>query len=275
MALHEPRAFLDADEAQPALVAGPGDVESLTVVGRRQRGPIIGARLPDRDVPRIPVFRRLPERFLRDPKPRQRDRLGRRFDADVRDQTDLDVVLALHLRAVRLESGDQPDVLQHARMKIVREQPQRFGHPGDARVNVGEGPLNGAPVDVAPAQQIADLDGDAGHFLTGIVMQVARDAPALGFLADDQPSGQVAAQRQRPFRLGDVAHDAQHAIVLYAHQARFEVADSFKRKLVLDDDRILGLTRLFERGHQQVGRRWRQNLADFSADELLRRCKQQ
>ena len=93
-------------------------------------------------VPGVSVSGSVSDCFLRDSKQRQCH--GRRFRLDftISDEPDLHVVLSLRFGAVCFERGDQPDVLQHARMKIVREQAKGFGDSADPRMDGGQNLLN-------------------------------------------------------------------------------------------------------------------------------------
>ena len=70
-------------------------------------------------MPRASVFHGIAERFLRDPKERQRHRRGNRFDFARGLQAHAHVVLTLDLDAVRFDRRYEADVLQDARMQVV------------------------------------------------------------------------------------------------------------------------------------------------------------
>ena len=75
---------------------------------------------------------------------------------------------------------------------------------------------------------LIDLDVEQGNFLAEIVVQFARDALALFFLAVEQPAGEVAVQFVGALRLGGLAHDRDRAFAVGAHQPRLE--DSAARR---------------------------------------------
>jgi len=98
-------------------------------------------------------------------------------------------MMTVDLATMRLEGSHEAEMLQDTGMQIVREESKVLGNAGGSGVQRGERHLNGVIPGVASVLQIADVDGNPRHFLAGIVMQIARDACALGFLRADQPAG--------------------------------------------------------------------------------------
>ena len=106
-------------------------------------------------------------------------------------------------------------------------------------------------------------------------MQLARDSPPLGLLAGNEPAGQIAIERVRPFGVGHVAHHAEHAIAAGVDDASFEIASVVQREVVFDDDGVLPLTGTLDGLHDHLGQSRRHDVADLLADEHARRREQQ
>src|SRR5882672_10109112 len=101
-------------------------------------------------------------------------------------------MMTVDLGTMRLEGRHETEMLQDTWMQFVREESKVFGNAGGSGAHRGERRLNRVIPDAASVQQIADVDSNPRDFLAGIVMQVARDACALGFLCVDQPASQRA-----------------------------------------------------------------------------------
>src|SRR5262249_61092869 len=96
------------------------------------------------------------------------------------------------------------------------------------------------------AADLFDADVQERDLLAYIVVQFASDALAFDFLAGDQPSGEVAVERDDPFRVGHVTDDAEDAVVASVDDTGFEVPDLVERQVVLDDHRVPTPTRAFD-----------------------------
>jgi hypothetical protein len=46
-----------------------------------------------------------------------------------------------------------------------------------------------------PLSYLTDVNGDAGHLLAGVVVQVAGNPGALGFLGGNEPAGELTDSR--------------------------------------------------------------------------------
>jgi hypothetical protein len=214
LTLHDPRALLDAHQTQPAVLAGASDIKTYTVVNNRQRQRIIAACESHGGVLRTSMSCGVSECFLRNAKQRQRYGWNRGLDVPLRAELHLDVVVTLDFDAVRLEGRNEPDMLEHARMKVMGEEPKRFGNAGHTRVNRGERLSNGDIPDIASVHEIADVDGNPRHLLARIVVQVARDARAFRLLCCNEPAGEI---------LNLSVTRAEHVLALFAFRdLRFE-----------------------------------------------------
>jgi hypothetical protein len=101
--------------------------------------------------------------------------------------------LPLDLGALRLQRRHQPDVMKDAGVQAMREQAKTFGDAGSPSLKVAERRPDCANFHLAGSlPQVTDVHADGGDILAHAVVQLARDARALGFLRGNQPPGKVA-----------------------------------------------------------------------------------
>src|SRR5262245_30655220 len=231
VALDEARPLLDAHESDAgAAPAGSVDLETAAVVSDDERQVAIHARERHPRVPGMAMPGAVAECLLRDAEERQRDQLADGLDVPVDEELDADVMMPLHFVAVRLQGSDEADMLQDAGMQAVRHQAETLRHVLGAFLHRPKQLLHvAAPDFTAAPSQMAQIDTHRRNLLAHVVVQVAGDSRALGLLARNQASGEIATPLLRVFRFGDVADDAQNAAVLGADEARFELAEPATR----------------------------------------------
>ena len=100
-------------------------------------------------------------------------------------------MLAAELGAVPLQRCDQPGVLKHARMQLVRQVSDRLGEGDRLLLQTSHLLLRLSSLRRQPALEAAAGDAQGGKLLVDVVMQLAGDAGTLRFLGRDQPAGQA------------------------------------------------------------------------------------
>jgi hypothetical protein len=189
---YQPRPFFDADKAQAAVLAGATWIESPSVVGDRQHDLVVLSCERDDDLLRMSMSRGVSDRLLRDAKQRQDDNRAPRLDLAFYVQLDPDVVLTLDVGAVRFERRGEARMLQQARMQVVRQQAEAFRHPRQSTLKREQTPLH---VRILKRRrllpEVADVDGNCGYFLAGVVVEVSRDASTLHLLRENELAGKL------------------------------------------------------------------------------------
>ena len=121
------------------------------------------------------------------------------LDGAARDGT----VQALDVGTVSAECGGEAGMLQDGRMQVVGDMPDVLGDGAGALVQPAQvfpQILPGADR-LHPVPHPAECDGDSGQLLADVVVQVTRDARALGVPGLDEPACQpldlIAARLER------------------------------------------------------------------------------
>jgi len=190
---HQAGSLLHADQAKSASVLPHRlEIEAGTVVSDGQLDVPVGSGSGHAQPARIAVGGRVPQGLLRYSKQAQC-----RIVADVtkvafRRERHLSVVLLLDFDAVRLQGASEADVPQGAGVQVMRQTPNAFDQTERATLKRRQHLLGRRVLNVAaPAFESADGDGEAGQFLTHVVMKVARNSGAGGLLRVDESAGQL------------------------------------------------------------------------------------
>ena len=132
------------------------------------------------------------QRLLRDAKQAELD-VGADPRAIVRTvEQHASCVLALCLGTERIHSGDQSDMLQNTRVKVVSKEPHALGETLCLLLHREQRLLHRRVLDPAAVMlEVADGDRHASDLLTQSVVKVARDACPFGLLRGNQPSRQL------------------------------------------------------------------------------------
>ena len=131
--------------------------------------------------------------FLGDPVQAQRDVGLDRGDVGDGVTRDGDAMEFAKLRAQRVHRRHESGMLQQAGMQVVRDVPDLLRQRRGVALDGAERGDDGLVVDASEqlALEAAHRYGQGGNPLADVIMQIARDARALGFLRGDQPAEQL------------------------------------------------------------------------------------
>jgi hypothetical protein len=137
-ARHQPDALVEADQPEAAAFLRVGEVEALSIVGDSQLDDFVPPRRQgDLNPVRLGVPRRVVERLLRHAIQTQCD-VRRDLQPIVGVEHDVDPALIGELDAGSLERRDEPEVLEHRGVQLVRKVANRLGRSERLPLDAGE-----------------------------------------------------------------------------------------------------------------------------------------
>ena len=191
--MQQMRSFFDHEKAEA--VAGcshAGDVESLTVIGNRQRPLAVSLRQHHMRTAGARMSGDVAQRFLGSPKQAHRFVGCERHEVFAGAEGDLDAVPMLELGTMELERGLEPDLVQSAPMQLVRETSNRVRQPHRLVLKRRQRCFQrGMIVSGDASSESAEREGQPGELLADLVVQFARDAFLICFLGHDQAAGEL------------------------------------------------------------------------------------
>ncbi len=230
------RSRIVTSPSPPCAVAGD---EADAVVAHRQHHPLALARQAHRHLIGTRMARHVGERFLRDAVEVQLV-VGRQQAPDRdRRQAQRQAVAMRELLRVRAHRVLEPEAEELGGVVVAHDAGDRLGDLADARVRGCERGTNLLGHRAGRALEAVQQDADGGDRLSDVIVQLARDALALGFERLQDPLREGLLRRLHLLALGDVAHhpeqielvadvDARHADLDREHQAVLAFADGLE-----------------------------------------------